>query len=323
MEYQDYYQTLGVARDASKEEIQRAYRKLARELHPDVNKAPDAEPRFKAVAEAYEVLKDAEKRKRYDALGRNWRAGQEFTPPPGWEGARFDFGGGRAGDFEGFGDGFSSFFEAFFGGGGGPFGRGFGGARTQRAQRPRRGATQEVEITLTLEDLARAGTKEFVLETQTVAPDGSVDSARKTYSVRIPPGTRAGTKIRLAGQGGGGALGGAPGDLLLHVKLAPHARFRVEGDDDLLVEVPLAPFEAALGAKVSVPLLEGEATLSVPAGSSSGARLRLRGQGLPRRDGTRGDLLAELQIVVPRELDPEERELYERLAKVSKQRPRD
>jgi curved DNA-binding protein len=320
VQYQDYYETLGVARDASREQIQRAYRKLARELHPDVNKAADAEPRFKAVTEAYEVLKDPDKRKRYDALGRNWRAGQEFTPPPGWEGARFDF-GGRTGDFEDLGDGFSSFFEAFFGGAG-PFGGGFGGGRASRPQRPRRGATQEVEITLSLKDLMHGGTKEFVLESQTVGADARPLSTRRTYSVRIPPGTREGTTIRLAGQGGGGALGGPPGDLLLHVRLAPHPRLAVEGADDLAVDVPVAPWEAALGAKVSVPLLEGEATLSVPAGTSSGTRLRLRGQGLPRRDGSRGDLLAVVQVALPRTLTDEERELYERLARSSPFRPR-
>jgi curved DNA-binding protein len=321
VQYQDYYQTLGVSRGASQDEIQKAYRKLARQLHPDVNKSPDAEPRFKAVTEAYEVLKDPDKRKRYDALGSNWRAGQEFTPPPGWEGARFDF-GGREVDFEDLGDGFSSFFEAFFGGRGGPFGGGFGGARAGRGPRVQRGATQEVEITLTLEDLVRGGAKDFVLESQVAGPGGSPKVTRRTYSVRIPAGTREGTTIRLAGQGGGGSLGGPPGDLLLHVRLAPHPRLRVDGDDDLEVDVPVAPWEAALGAKVPVPLLEGEATLSVPAGSSSGTRLRLRGQGLPRRDGARGDLLAVLQVVLPKELTDEERELYERLARTSPFRPR-
>jgi len=204
VQYQDYYQTLGVARGASQAEIQRAYRKLARELHPDVNKAADAEARFKQVTEAYEVLKDPEKRKRYDALGSNWRAGQEFTPPPEWEGARFDF-GGRQVDFEDLGDGFSSFFEAFFGGQG-PFAGGFAAGpsgRSGRPQRARRGATQEAEISLTLEDLVHGGRKEFVLESQTVGPDGRPSASRRSYSVRIPPGTREGTTIRLAGQGGG------------------------------------------------------------------------------------------------------------------------
>ena len=321
MQYQDYYKTLGVARDASVEEIQRAYRKLARQLHPDVNKAPDAEQRFKALNEAYEVLKDAEKRRRYDELGSNWRAGEEFTPPPGWEGVRYGF-GGRDVDFEDLAGGFSSFFEALFGGGG-PLGAGgFGATRGGRAPRPRRGATQEVEVTLSLEDLVQGGHKEFVLESQSVGPTGRPATARRTYSLGIPPGTREGTTIRLAGQGATGDPGGAPGDLLLHVRIAPHPRLRVEGADDLAVDVAVAPWEAALGARVSLPLLEGEATLSVPPGTSSGARLRLRGQGLPRRDGSRGDLLAVVQIAVPRSLSAEERELFERLARISTFQPR-
>ena len=315
MEYQDYYKTLEVARDASQEDIQRAYRKLARKLHPDVNKAPDAESRFKAVAEAYEVLKDPEKRKRYDALGANWRAGQEFTPPPGFEGMRFDFGQRGADQFEDLG-GFSSFFESLFGGAD-PFAETFGGRRTARAPRSRRGQTQEAEIGLALEDLARATPLELQLESRSVGPDGRPSSERKTYAVHIPPGTREGTAIRLAGQGAPGANGGASGDLLLRVHLQPHPRLRVDGEDDLAMDVSVTPWEAALGARVPVALLEGEGVLSVPAGSSSGTRLRLRGQGLPKRDGSRGDLYAVVQIVVPRELTAEERDLFEKLARTS------
>jgi curved DNA-binding protein len=316
VEYQDYYKTLEVARDASQEDIQRAYRKLARKLHPDVNKAPDADRRFKAVAEAYEVLKDPEKRKRYDALGSNWRAGQEFTPPPGFEGMRFDFGQRGGAQFEGF-DGFSSFFENLFGSAD-PFGESLGGRRTARAPRARRGPTQEAEIALSLEDLARGAPLELALESRQQGPEGRPGGERKTYSVRIPPGTREGTTIRLAGQGGPGASGGEPGDLLLRVRIQPHARLRTEGEDDLAVDVFVAPWEAALGGRVPVPLLEGEAVLTVPPGSSSGARLRLRGQGLPKRDGSRGDLYAVVQIAVPRELTAEERELFEKLAQVSR-----
>lgn len=320
MQYQDYYQTLEVSRTASQAEIQRAYRKLARKLHPDVNKAPDAEQRFKALSEAYEVLKDPEKRQRYDALGSNWRAGQEFTPPPGFEGVRFGF-GGRGLEFEDLEGDFSSFFESLFGGGG-PLGGSFESPRTVRTGRARRGATQEAEITLSLEDLVRGGQRDLVLESRSLDAQGRPGTTRRSYSVRIPPGTREGTTIRLAGQGAAGARGGQPGDLLLHVRLQPHARLRVEGEDDLAVDVPVAAWEAALGARIPLPLLEGEATLSVPAGTSSGARLRLRGQGLPRRDGSRGDLLAVVQIAVPRVLSSEERELYEKLARVSSFRPR-
>ncbi len=317
--YQDYYQTLGVERSATQEAIQKAYRKLARSLHPDVNKAPDAEPRFKQVTEAYEVLKDPEKRKRYDALGSNWRAGQEFTPPQGWEGVAFDFGEGGGG-FEDLGAGFSSFFEAFFGGSGNLHGGGFEPLAARRG-RARRGASPELEITLELEDLVRAGNRSFALETQAPGPDGRLTPSRREYSVRIPPGTREGTVIRLAGEGAAGSHGGARGDLLLHVRIAPHPRLRVRGEHDLETELAITPSEAALGARIAVPLLEGEAALTVPAGTSSGTRLRLRGQGLPRRDGTRGDLYALAQIVVPPELDPEERKLYEELARVSRLRP--
>ncbi len=326
MRYQDYYQTLGVERSASQEQIQKAYRKLARSLHPDVNKAPDAEQRFKQVTEAYEVLKDPEKRKRYDAFGSSWRAGQEFTPPQGWEGVQFDFGSGsgfgeRAGDLGDLGPGFSSFFEAFFGDGGSLGRHGFGRTSTHRG-RARRGASQELELTLELEDLVRGGSKEFALESQAPGSDGRVETRRRNYSLRIPPGTRQGTTIRLAGEGTAGARGSKSGDLLLHVRLAPHPRFRVLEEHDLELELPVTPSEAALGAKVSVPLLEGQATLTVPPGTSSGTRLRLRGQGLPRRDGSRGDLFAVAQIAVPAELGPEERELYVKLERVSRFRPR-
>jgi len=333
--FQDYYQTLGVARNASAKEIQSAYRKLARKYHPDVSKEPGAEAKFKQAAEAYEVLKDPEKRKRYDALGESWREGQEFTPPAGWQppagGTHFEF-RGSPGDFADLG-GFSSFFESFFGGGSPFAGAGAGeegeelfrqgarGARGTGARAPRRGTTHEAELTLALEDVLRGGTQELTLETHERGPDGQPRRARKSYSVKLPPGTTEGTTIRLAGQGESGAHGGPAGDLYLRVKLAPHPRFRVAGHD-LVMSVPIAPWEAALGAKIPLALLDGEATVSVPAGSSSGSKLRLRGLGLPRRDGTRGDLLVELKIVVPKDLSAKERELFEELARVSSFRPR-
>jgi curved DNA-binding protein len=318
--YQDYYQTLGVDRGASEKELQRAFRKLAREFHPDVNKSPGAEERFKQINEAYEVLKDPEKRKRYDQLGANWQAGQEFTPPPGHE--RAPFGGGFQG-FAGFGDryfgddlggGFSSFFEAMFGQAGAQHGR-------TRGPRARRGHSQEAEIELSLEDVARGGTHEIVLQSVEHAPDGRPQRSERRYDVRIPPGTTEGTTIRLAGQGAAGAGGGPSGDLLLRVRLAEHPRFEVDGFD-LATRVDIAPWEAALGAKIDVPLLAGAATLTVPPGSSSGRKLRLRGQGLPQRDGTRGDLVVELSIAVPPNLTPRERELYEQLGRESPHRPR-
>ena len=325
VEFQDYYKTLGVGRDASAEEIQKAYRKLARKLHPDVNKAPDAEARFKQMAEAYEVLKDPDKRKRYDALGANWQAGQSFTPPPGWEGVQFDFGGGARGGGADFGDlgdlgGFSSFFEAFFGDGAG--GRGGPRFRTSHQPRARAGASHEAELMLSLEDVVRGGQQELALASIERGPDGRAQQTQRSYSVRIPPGTTDGTTIRLAGQGEPGSGGAPAGDLLLKVKLAPHPRFRPEGHD-LATSVPITPWEAALGARIDLPLLDGkQATVTVPPGSSSGRKLRLRGQGLPQRDGSRGDLLVELSIEVPATLTPRERELLEELAKTSPFRPR-
>jgi curved DNA-binding protein len=319
VEFQDYYKTLGIERSASQEEVRRSYRKLARTYHPDVNKEAGAEARFKQITEAYEVLKDPEKRKRYDALGSNWRAGQDFTPPPGFEGFEFDLGGARAGG-EGFGD-FSSFFETLFGGGGfgGPFA---GGARRggPRGRRPR-AVAQEAELVIPLEEAVRGATREVALEAQEVGADGRVGLARKTLSLKIPPGTRPGTVMRLAGQGARSSHGGPAGDLLLHIRIAPHPRFTIEGDD-LSTRLPVTPWEAALGTKVELQLVEGSAELSVPPGSKSGKKLRLRGQGLPKKGGGRGDLYVELAIHVPATLTPRERELFTELARESSFDPR-
>jgi curved DNA-binding protein len=280
-----------VDRDASEEQIRRAYRKLARKYHPDVNSDDGAEDRFKQVAEAYEVLRDPEKRARYDRLGANWRAGQDVSGAAGYEGTPVDF----AETFGG-GQDFSDFFESLFGarpgarrGGTGPF----GGAR--------RGADHEAVLPLTLEQAAAGGRQQLKLD------DG------RSYDVQVPAGVRDGRRIRLAGEGGPGVDGGPSGDLFLRVRIAPHPRFRVDGDD-LHTEVAVSPSQAALGARVPVPTLTGTARVRVPAGSSSGRRLRLRGEGLPGPHGRHGDLYAQLQIVVPRHLDERQRELYEQLA---------
>jgi curved DNA-binding protein len=302
--YHDYYEALGVPRDASADEIRRAYRKLARENHPDVNKDPGAEDRFKEVAEAYEVLRDPEKRERYDRLGANWRVGQDVSGAQG-------FRDGGYGDVHvDFGDGadFSDFFENLFGGrrsargarrGAGPFG---GMAM--------RGGDQEAVLDLTLEEAAAGGRRHITLG------DG------RDYDVEIPTGVRAGQRIRLAGEGGPGFDGGPPGDLFLRVRIAPHPRFRMEGRD-LHVDLPVSPSEAALGACVPVPTLTGTARVRVPAGSSTGRRLRLRGEGMPAPGGAHGDLYAHVQIVVPKQLDERERELYEQLAAASTFDPRE
>ena len=301
----DYYDTLGVSRTASEDEIRRAYRKLARENHPDVNKDPGAEQRFKDVSEAYEVLRDPDKREKYDRLGANWKAGDDVSGASGFE-EYFRRGGGGRGGFNGddvsieFGDGdFSDLFEGLFGGRGRA--RGFEGFS-------RRGGDQEAVLELSLEEAARGGKRRITLA------DG------RDYEVDIPRGVRDGQVIRLAGEGGG-AGGSRPGDLLLRVRLRRHPRFRLNGRD-LEVDLPVAPWEAALGAKVEVQTLEDSVRVTVPAGSSCGRRLRLRGQGLPNPRGEPGDLYAAVQIRVPRNLTADERELFERLAETSGFDPR-
>jgi curved DNA-binding protein len=298
--FRDYYEVLGVPRGASDEEIRSAYRKLAREYHPDVNKDPGAEDRFKEVAEAYEVLRDPEKREKYDRLGANWKAGEDVSGASGFGGGNGQgFGGGQ-----GFGDdgGFSDFFESFFGGRRGGFSQGFEGFSM-------RGGDQEATLEVTLEEAARGDKRKISLA------DG------RDFEVRIPPGVRDGQKIRLAGQGEEGASGGPAGDLYLRVRIKPHPRFRREGDD-LVVELPVAPWEAALGATVPVPTLGGSAKIKVPAGSSSNRRLRLRGEGMPGPGGRKGDLYASVRIVVPKKLEKRERELFEELAAASRFDPR-
>lgn len=331
--YHDYYKTLGVERTASAEEIQRAYRALARKLHPDINKEPGAEVRFKEVTEAYEVLKDPKKRQRYDALGSNWKAGDDFRGGQSAEGGgagggrrvHVDFGRGGGGeDFSGFSD----FFESLFGGGAGGMGGGFdpdafrrgagaAGTRANRAPRPHAGADHEAEVTVSLLDAIKGGTRQIKL-----ASEGAEDV--RSYDVRIPPGVTDGSTIRLSGQGSPGHAGGPPGDLLLRIRLAPDPRFRVEhpGGHDLVTDLLLAPWEAALGAKIDVPTPEGEVRMTIPTGAQSGQRMRIRGHGLSKRSGERGDLFAELRIVVPRTLTPRQREAFERLASESEWNPR-
>jgi curved DNA-binding protein len=301
--FRDYYEVLGVPRDASSDDIRGAYRKLARQYHPDVNKDPGAEDRFKEIAEAYEVLRDPEKRERYDRLGANWKAGEDvsgaagfgdFAQQGGFGDVRVEFGDGA---------GFSDFFESFFGArGGGRRSTGFDGFST-------RGADQEAQLELSLEEAARGGRRKISLG------DG------RDYEVNVPAGVRDGQRIRLAGEGGRGAAGGSAGDLFLRVRLKPHPRFRVQGRD-LYVELPVAPWEAALGATVEVPTLEGRTRIKVPPGSSSGRRLRLKDEGMPGQTGGSGDLYATVKIEVPKKLSKEERQLFERLAEVSSFDPR-
>jgi curved DNA-binding protein len=307
--YRDHYAVLGLSRDASADEIKRVYRKLARRFHPDVSREPDAEDRFKEINEAYDILGDEEKRRLYDRYGDAWKAVSEGrVAPPGAEEIRREYRGADI-DPEQFAD-LGSLFDELFGGAFGPRARaGAQGARWQAA-----GPDLETALELTLEEAYRGGDRELRLVDPTTG-------ASRRYDVRIPPGVRDGQRIRLAGQGGKGLGGGATGDLFLRVVLRPGRTFRFEGDD-LVTPLRLAPWEAALGASVAVRTPDGPVRIRVPAGSSSGRRIRLRGKGYPRRGGARGDLYAEVRIVVPREMSPEERELYEKLSRVTSHRPR-
>jgi curved DNA-binding protein len=306
--FQDYYEALEVPRTASSEDIRRAYRRLARKYHPDVNKEPGAEDRFKQISEAYEGLRDEEKRARYDQLGANWKAGQDVSGASGF-GERFSTGDGFGDVRVDFGGGdFSDFFESFFG----ARGRGRPGAAAGTGGFDgfsMRGGDQEAVLELTLEEAAAGGKRRISLG------DG------RDFEVEIPRGVRDGQRIRLAGQGSAGAGGAPSGDLYLRVRVKPHRRFRVEGRD-LYVDLPVTPWEAALGAEIPVPTLSGSVKLKVPPGSATGRRLRLRGQGMPSPDGTAGDLYAVLAVHVPKRLTDEERELFEQLASLSHFDPR-
>jgi curved DNA-binding protein len=322
LDYKDYYATLGVKKDASQEDIQKAYRKLARKYHPDVNKDSDAEVKFKEIGEAYEVLKDPDKRKKYDQFGANWN--RTGGPPPGWENIHFGNGAGGF-DFSGFGGaggggaaGFSDFFEMLFGAGGpggrrrapAGFGAGFGGPGG-----PQAGGDAEATLTVSVEEAVRGGTRE-------IAVSDPNTGQRRTLSVKIPEGVRPGQKIRLASQGGPGFGGGTSGDLLLKIEIAPDPRYRVEGPD-LHTHVPVSPAEAVLGGEAEVETPTGTVRVRIPAGSSSGRKIRLRGRGLSQPGGGKGDLLAEIRIVVPENLTDRERELYEQLAEASAFRARE
>jgi len=339
----DYYEVLGLSRSATEDQIKAAYRKLARKLHPDLNPGDKtAEERFKDLQAAYDVLSDAEKRKLYDQYGENWRYVQQGgqPPPPGWENARaeggqqtggFDFSGFDFGDVRsGGGAGGFDIFEELFGARGG---------RTRGPQRTSRGHDVEAEMELSLEDAHRGARRTLQLQTTETCPTcqgtGVINNNQvcqtcgghgqvvkpKTIDVNIPAGARDGSTIRLAGQGGAGSNGAQPGDLYLHIRLKPHPTFKVHGDD-VEVELPITPWEAVLGTKTQVPTIDGQVEMTVPAGAQSGQRLRLRGQGLNKRKGGRGDEYVRLQVVVPKNVSAEERKLYEEMGRVSGFKPR-
>ncbi|BDQ35224.1 DnaJ C-terminal domain-containing protein [Pseudodesulfovibrio portus] len=322
MEYKDYYKLLGVSRSASKDEVSKAFKKLARKYHPDLNpNDAGAEAKFKEINEAYEVLKDEKKRKLYDQFGSNWEHGQNFQPPPGYENMDFGGFGGFAGG--GSGAGFSDFFETIFGGGGGSFRGGFQQGGYQQGgfqQRPRRGADAEASYELTLEEAYRGGKKSITLQEQVHGPEGVPRMTTKTLEVTVPPGIKDGQKIRLAGQGNPGMSGGPKGDLYLKIRLMPHHMFKV-ADADIILDLPLAPWEAALGASLRIPTLDGAVEMKIPPGIGSGKKLRIKGRGLGS-GAKKGDQYVRIMIQVPERLSEAERELMEKLRAASEFKPR-
>ena len=312
VQFRDYYETLGVSKTASEDEIRSAFRKLARKYHPDVAKDKKAaEEKFKQINEAYEVLSDPEKRKKYDQLGADWNQPGGFQPPPGWGaqqpgGGFYRYGGEDGGvEFEFGGTGFSDFFEAFFGGGRGRSAFGGFGRRQAGAER---GNDVEADIMVPLEEVLHGSTR-------TVSLRRSGSKKVETYQVKIPRGVREGQRIRLAGQGEAGERGGKSGDLFLRVRLARHPDFRVEGSD-LIYEVRIAPWQAVLGTEIEVPTLEEKVRLKIPPGTQNGQRFRLRGRGLPSSTGGRGDFYVAVQIDVPKKITERERELWRQLAQL-------
>lgn len=297
MEYKDYYKILGVPRDASQDDIKKAYRKLARKYHPDVSKEANAEDKFKEVGEAYEVLRDKQKRAQYDQFGSNYRHGQSFNPPPGWDDNVGGFGGGN----------FSSFFENMFGGMGGMG----GGAGMGGDQFFAKGEDVNAKITVSLEDAFHGVTKTIR------RPSGANQGG--TINVKIPAGITSGKKIRLSGQGKAG-MGSKAGDLYLEVQIASHKHYRLE-DKDVYLDLPLAPWEAALGAKVTVPTLAGKISLTIPAGARSGQKMRLKGRGLPGKEP--GDEFVVLQIMTPAADSDKAKKLYMQMAEELTFNPRE
>ena len=322
VKFKDYYEVLGASRDATQKAIKDAYRKLARQYHPDLQQTPAkkkaAEEKFKEINEAYEVLGDPEKRKKYNRLGSRWKDGMEFTPPPrSGQSGGLTWAGGESAP-----GGFSDFFEALFGGRGGPFagGRAPWGTEERVHRGPERGSDLEAELELSLEELAQGGTRRVTL----TARDHAGRLRPKELDIALPKGLRAGERIRLKDQGATNGHAARPGDLYLKIRLRPHPVYSLFEDspDDLQMDLPLLPWEAVLGTEVTVPTLEGPVSMRIPAGSQGGQRLRLRGKGLPRRDDTRGDLYVRPVLVAPKSIGPRERELYKELAKLSSEDPR-
>ena len=314
MEFKDYYKIMGVAREASADDIKRAYRKLSRKYHPDVSKEKNAEAQFKDLGEAYEVLKDPEKRAAYDQLGANWKAGQDFRPPPEWNaGAEHPGRGGQQWQFEGDAGEHSDFFETLFrqgfaarqGGGG-------GGGRGQRASYSAHGEDRHAKIQIDLEDSYNGTTRTLSLRVPEMSDQGHVIPREHQITFTVPKGIRAGQHIRLAGQGSPGIGEGSPGDLYLDVEFHPHALYRVD-KHDVYMDLPISPWEAALGAEVEAPTPTGQVEVKIPAGSAAGRKLRLKGRGLP--GATPGDFYFVLQIVQPAADTDSAKSFYQGMAK--------
>jgi len=302
MDYKDYYDIMGLERKASQDEIKRAYRKLARKYHPDVSKEADAEARFKELGEAYAVLKDPEKRAAYDELGANWKAGQDFQPPPNWD-AGFEFSGGGAGP--GDSSAHSDFFDSLFG-------RGFGSQQSNRRGGGFQadGEDHHAKVSIDLEDAYQGATKNITLRSPELDESGHVATKQRTLNVKIPKGVKQGQRIRLSGQGSPGMGGGRTGDLYLEIEFKPHRFFKVEGRD-LYLDLPISPWEAALGATVKAPTPEGPVDLKIPPGTTAGSKLRLRKRGIP---GTPpGDLYAVLKITLPAADSEVAKDLYRKM----------
>lgn len=314
MEFKDYYIIMGLARDATPDDIKRAYRKLSRKFHPDVSKEKNAEARFKELGEAYEVLKDPEKRAAYDQLGPNWKEGQDFRPPPGWNagaehmgrGAQREFNSGDTGDY-------SDFFETLFR-------QGFAGARSRGSDRSSsrsasfsaKGEDHHAKIEIDLEDSYSGASRTLSLRIPEIDNQGHISYREHQITFTIPKGIRAGQHIRLAGQGAPGMGQGSAGDLYLNVEFRPHPLYRVD-KHDIYLDLPIAPWEAALGAEIQAPTPTGRVEVKVPAGSAAGRKLRLKGRGLP--GVTPGDFYFVLQIVVPAADTDNVKSFYEGMAK--------
>ena len=312
MEYKDYYKILGVERTATQDEIKRAYRKMARTYHPDVNKEEGAEAKFKDAGEAYEVLKDPEKRAAYDELGANWQQGQQFRPPPNWD-AGFEFSGGGYTDADA--SQFSDFFEQMFGGmrgarGGAGFGSGPGPGGYARREFHAQGQDHHAKVEIDLRDAYDGAKRQITLRVPEVDDTGHVIVKNRTLSVTIPKGVREGQHIRLTGQGSPGMGQGQPGDLYLEVRFAPDPVYRVEGRD-VYLDLPVAPWEAALGASIKAPTPDGPVMLKIPPNSAGGRTMRLKGRGIPGKPP--GDLFAVLKIVLPPADSDKAKELYEQM----------